>query len=67
MVFIITSARREVELREENVAGYLARSARLDVHPLPELRSPEDGPGQPDANHASDEMRAESQTTPATR
>ena len=31
-------------------AGYLAASARLDVHPLPELRSPEDGPGQPDAD-----------------
>ena len=30
-VFIIPSARREVELRDENVAGYLAAFARLDV------------------------------------
>ena len=67
MVFIIPSARREVELRDENVAGYLAAGVRLNVHSLPELRSPEDGQGQPDADHASDEMSAESQTTTATR
>ena len=42
MVFIIPSARREVKLRDENMAGYLAASARLDVHHLPELWSPED-------------------------
>ena len=32
------------------MAGYLAASARLDVHNSPELQSPEDGPGQPDAD-----------------
>ena len=39
MVFIIPSARREVELRDENVAGYLATSARLDVRTFPEHQS----------------------------
>uniref|UniRef100_A0A8C4WZB7 Mitochondrial pyruvate carrier n=1 Tax=Eptatretus burgeri TaxID=7764 RepID=A0A8C4WZB7_EPTBU len=39
MVFIIPSARREVELRDESVAGYLAASARLDVHTFPEHQS----------------------------
>ena len=38
--------RRIVRLRVR-MAGYLAASARLVVHPFPELRSPKDGPGQP--------------------
>ena len=55
MVFIIPSARREVELRDEKVAGYLAASARLDVHTFPEHQSARTDQGQP------------TQTTPATR
>ena len=57
MVFIIPSARREVELRDENVAGYLAASARLDVRTFREHQSAKNGPGQPDADHASHETR----------
>jgi len=45
------------------MAGYLAASARLDVHPLPELRSPEDGPGQPDA----DQRQRRDEARPASR
>ena len=55
MVFIIPSARREVELRDEKVAGYLAASARLDVHTFPEHQSTRTDQEQP------------TQTTPATR
>ena len=55
MVFISPSARREVELRDEKVAGYLAASARLDVHTFPEHQSARTDQGQP------------TQTTPATR
>ena len=45
MVFIIPSARREVELRDEKVAGYLAANARLDVRTFPEHQSAKnDGP-----------------------
>ena len=33
-------------------AGYMAVSARLDVHPFPELQSPKDGPGQPNPEEA---------------
>ena len=51
MVFIIPSARREVELRDEKVAGYLA--VRLDVRTFPEHQSAKKEPGQPDADHAS--------------
>ena len=47
MVFIIPSARREVELRDENVAGYLAAFARLDVRTFPEHQSAKNGPEQP--------------------
>ena len=65
MVFIIPSARREVELRDENVAGYLATSPRLGVPPLPELRSPEDGPGPPDADQR--QRRDVLRPAPATR
>ena len=56
-VFLIPSAWRDVELRDENVAGYLAASAQLDIHNFPELQSPEDGPGQPDADQRRDEAR----------
>ena len=57
MVFIIPSARREVELRDEKITGYLAASARLDVRTFPEHQSAKNGPGQPDADHVSHEMR----------
>ena len=52
MVFIIPSAQREVELRDENVAGYLAAFARLDVRTFPEHQSPKNGPGQPNPEEA---------------
>ena len=55
MVFIIPSARREVELRDEKVAGYLAASARLDIHTFPEHQSARMDQGQP------------TQATPVTR
>ena len=47
MVFIIPSARREVELRDEKVAGYLAASARLDIRTFPEHQSARTDQGQP--------------------
>ena len=46
-VFIAPSARREDELREENVAGYLAAFARLDDRTFPEHQVPKNGPWQP--------------------
>ena len=53
IVYIIPSARREVKLRDEKVAGYLATGARLDVHTFMEHQSAKKEPGQPDADHAS--------------
>ena len=43
--------RRIVRLGVRTV-GYLAVSAQLVVHPFPELRSPKDGPGQPNPEEA---------------
>ena len=38
---------REDELREENMAGYLAALARLDDRTFLEHQAPKNGPGQP--------------------
>ena len=43
---------REDELREENVAGYLAAFVRLDDRTFPEHQSPKNGPGQPNPEEA---------------
>ena len=41
------------------MAGYLASSTQLAIHQFPELQSPEDGPGHPDADQCQrrDEAR----------
>ena len=59
MVFIIPSARREVELRDEKVAGYLARERAARRPHLPGALVGKNGPRAADADHASDEMSRE--------